>query len=165
MECRGPRHATCAPPDGNGNSPFINVDPDKARRLWALDSRRGQQPGTGRVALWTAELDDEEAAPRWTSVGTVVRWRGDAGGHEDFSSPWMARVEDHRWLLVFYSGDRRGRSDLFALDLELDPATGRATATSVTPDTSPTRPRADREEPRRHQPKREPRMDAKGREG
>jgi hypothetical protein len=40
----------------------------------------------------------------------------------------MAHLEDDRWIMVFYSGHRRGRNDIYGLTLRLNPETGKADA-------------------------------------
>lgn len=69
------------------------------------------------VTLWTAELP----ALDWRPVGRALQWTGDQPEHVDFTYPWMTHLEDDRWMLVCYSGQRRGRNDIYGLTLRLDP--------------------------------------------
>jgi hypothetical protein len=107
-------------------SPFIAVDPRAPDRLWALESARFMDGGKRRAAitLWMAGLggDAEPHAPNWQRVGRVADLgTGETAGHTDFTYPWMVPLGDDRWLMVYYSGNPKGKSDIYGLTLRLDP--------------------------------------------
>lgn len=107
-------------------SPFVAVDPKNPNRLWALKSTRGPRRGIGAIALWTADLAeiDDIAKVTWEKSKDIIHWTGEDGHHVDFTYPWMAHLQGNRWMLVFYSGQRRGMNDIHGLTLHLDPLTG-----------------------------------------
>lgn len=89
-------------------SPFLVEDPANPGQLYALQSERGAKH---RIHLWkatAAELD-------WEHVSRVVEVAND----RDFSYPWMTPLENGKWFLVYYSGEKDGPNPIWGLELSL----------------------------------------------
>ncbi len=95
-------------------SPFVTVDPEDAERLWALESQRFAEGG-GAIWLWTANAETLD----WRRVGQVVAFPADDPNHADITYPWMTPLGDGQWFLVFYSGQRRGPSSIYGMEIDL----------------------------------------------
>jgi hypothetical protein len=119
----------------NYPSPFLVVDPAYPERLWALKSFRGSSATwlPGGIVLWTVDLKENEGLHdlKWRRVGQLVKWdEKDGENHTDFTYPWMSPLGGDRWIMVYYSGNKKGSSAIYGLTLRLDPKTGRAFAHS-----------------------------------
>lgn len=78
-------------------SPFLTVDPENSRRLYALVSERAP---AHRISLWEAHLDTLQ----WRRIGLVV----EGGG--DWTYPWMTHLAGNEWYLVYYKSSRNSAS-------------------------------------------------------
>jgi len=97
-------------------SPFIIADPRNPDQLWALSSVRHKD-----ITLYSANMSsaDNLLDIQWNLVGTIARWGGPGEEHADWTYPWMCHLDEDRWMCVFYYGRRRGRCDIYGLELQL----------------------------------------------
>ena len=98
-------------------SPFITFDPRNPDQLWALCSVRHED-----VTLYSADMRsaDNLLEMKWDKAGTVVKWGGQGEEHADWTYPWMCYLGKNRWMCVFYYGRKRGRCDIYGVELRYE---------------------------------------------
>lgn len=82
-------------------------------RLVSLVTERtvpGNSPG--RIIAWSADLE----ATSWKRGQTVVEFPDDSENN-DFGYPWMAPLDDNRWLCTFYHGRNKGACSIYSITL------------------------------------------------
>ena len=68
----------------------------------------------GEIHLWTADARQLQ----WKRLGLVAALPKGAKEHTDWSYPWMTRLENGNWFVVFYSGKTSGANSIFGLTLK-----------------------------------------------
>lgn len=100
-------------------APFVIEDPKHPGRLIALTTerrRKGEGP-YGRIWLWTADA----GTLGWKRERLLLETPDLNGNpHTDFGYPWLTSLEDDRWLMIWYHGNKRGRSPIWATEVRID---------------------------------------------
>lgn len=87
-------------------SPFLAEDPQQpGRLLGAVTERCSPNSAPGEISLWSASVDER----KWFRGPTLVTFPYREGDpNTDFGYPWMLPLNDGRWLMVFYAGEKAG---------------------------------------------------------
>jgi hypothetical protein len=98
-------------------SPFIVADPTEPNRLYAMQSQRGVEGDTkGRIYLWTADARRLD----WKRLGLVAALSTADKENSDWSYPWMTRLDDGDWFVVFYAGKGTGANSIYGMRMRPD---------------------------------------------
>ena len=99
-------------------APFVIDDPKRPGRLIALttERRRKGEGAHGRIWLWTADAKTLD----WKRERLLLETPDLTGNpNNDFGYPWLTPLDDDRWLMVWYHGNKRGHCPIWATEIHL----------------------------------------------